>query len=503
MPGRERVSNVNWRKVIDNFRSGYQLGAPWEILVVELLANSLDAGARRIWIELEGEYPKVLRVVDDGRGMGNKEFVDYHNLGSLTKSRGYGIGWAGIGAKLYIDRCQEIYTETRSTKYRGASRWSFPKTEIAPVWREVDVRGLLGGSTGTAVEIVLSDKKDCQRISEEALKSGILANYNYVLEPLGSVVVSVNHDRIAPLDPRASALKVESVRSRLKEGGWIGGVLCLLPEDAPPGFALISIVVHGKTVGEQYDFRQFARIQNVDRISGYIQCDDLIHVTTTSKDNFNKRTSTWRDFDKKAGRIFSEWLQTIGQLRRTEPDRSFEDLAKEIARDVNRVLKLPEIGSLNLDLFHKFTRRLAVIADPEGGTLASEVTGQQLVPGTVGGPGDGEGVPVPGDDPGTGLLGDPEGETPSTQKQRRMRGGIQIAFDDVADRPERGWPDPGLQAIVVNRQNPAFQCAEALAQVSFYTIDVCFQVLCEVIEDESERTSALEALFQGFLRVTG
>ena len=32
-----------------------------------------------------------------------------------------------------------------------------------------------------------------------------------------------------------------------------------LSEDAPAGFALVSIVVHGKTIGEQYDFRQFGR----------------------------------------------------------------------------------------------------------------------------------------------------------------------------------------------------------------------------------------------------
>lgn len=502
LSSKQHVSNVNWRKVIDNFRSGYQIGAPWEILIVELLANSIDAGASQIWVETEGEYPKLLRVVDNGRGMTRKEFEDYHNLGSLAKHRGPGIGWAGVGAKLYIDRCQHVYTEARSKKFSGASRWSFPKSERAPIWKEVESHGLLRSGYGTAVEIMMSEPKDCRRMTDDMVESAILANYNYVMQPVGSTVLKFNERRLVAFDPRDDAVEAKEVSLKLKEGARVKGVLSLLDSEAPPGFGLISIIVHGKTVGDQYDFKQFARIKDAERIAGYVQCDELIHVTTTSKDNFNRKTSLWRDFDKKVGKIFSDWLRSIGHLEKVDVDRGLDDLAKEIQKDLNRVFKLAEIRNLNLDLFQSLTRRLTALSDPAGDAQGVEVPGQQLVPGTMGGGTEGGGVAVAGDESGQGIESSPLGSVPVSERPRRLRSGIQIAYHPVPQRADRAWPDPGLQAILVNTAHPAFRCAETSDAVAFYTIDSCFQVVCETIEDEEERSTTANQLFSAYLKVT-
>ena len=162
--------------MIENFRSGYQFIAPSEILMIELVANSLDAGAEDLAVDLEGDEVVHLVVTDNGHGMkSRKEFEEYHDLGSLTKSRGGGIGWAGIGAKLYIDRCDSIYTETRSASFTGASSWSFPKGEKAPKWREIPPHGLLRGKRGTAIEITISDRKEIQLCHETPWRGGYQA----------------------------------------------------------------------------------------------------------------------------------------------------------------------------------------------------------------------------------------------------------------------------------------------------------------------------------------
>ena len=498
------MSNVNWRKVIDNFRSGYQFVAPSEILITELIANGLDAGAEDISIGLDGDDVLHLLITDDGLGMkSRREFEAYHDLGSLTKTRGGGIGWAGIGAKLYIDRCDCIYTETRSVTFTGASQWSFPKREKAPIWRDVPPRGLLGGKRGTAIEISITDRKEVKRFSADGVAETILANYNYAMKPHGEAVIKVDGERIEPFVPSSIATKKEKVDVRLREGGEANGELCILSEDAPAGFALVSIVVHGKTIGEQYDFRQFARLKKPDHVAGYIRCDSLIHVTTTSKDAFNRRSSMWKDFDKRIGKIFSGWLDREGELEKVKQDLELEKLAADIQEDLNRVFSRPEIRELSLDLFQDYRNRLTPIADPNGLEVGSIVQGIQLTTGTFGGPNAGSGVLTEGDDPGAAITISEKGTETITPKQRRVHGGIRLTFASFPDRFERAWVDPGLQAIVVNDAHQAFKCADDLEAVFFYAIDCCFAVVTETIEDSAERDSVLSKLFAAYSSVSG
>jgi len=504
MTAREHTSNVNWRKVIENFRSGYQFIAPSEILMIELVANSLDAGAEDIAIDLEGDEVVHLVVTDNGHGMrSRKEFEEYHDLGSLTKSRGGGIGWAGIGAKLYIDRCDSIYTETRSASFTGSSHWSFLKVEKAPKWREVSPHGLLRGKRGTAIEITISDRKEVRRFSEEAIKETILGNYNYAMKPHGEAVLKLNGERIAPFVPAQTAIKTEGVDVKLREGGRATGVLSILREDAPSGIALVSIVVHGKTIGEQYDFRQFARLKDPDHVAGYIRCDPLIHVTTTSKDAFNRRTSLWKDFDKRVGKVFSAWLDREGELEKIKSDLELEKLAAEIQEDLNRVFSLPEIKQLSLDLFQDFRRRLTPIAVSTGIDKGSIVTGSQETSGTLGGQGVGSGVATEGDDPGTSIAKDEKGAEAVGQKERRVRAGIRLTFASFPESLERAWVDSAVQAIVVNNAHQAFKCAEDLDSISFYAIDCCFSVVTDTIEDPAERDRVLNKLFGAYSSISG
>ena len=69
--------------------------------------------------------PKAtLTVVDDGSGMRRRELTRYHDLATSTKTRGKGIGFAGVGVKLGLLICREVVTETRSGAARLATAWS-------------------------------------------------------------------------------------------------------------------------------------------------------------------------------------------------------------------------------------------------------------------------------------------------------------------------------------------------------------------------------------------
>lgn len=498
----KHVSNVNWRKIIENFRSAYQVGAPWEILISELIANSIDANARRIDLTIEGNCPKRVRIIDDGKGMNKKEFEDYHDLGSLAKRKGGGIGWAGIGAKLYIDRCVQIYTETKSKKFYGASKWSFPKTEKAPVWNEVKPIGLLHGKHGTAVEVLIDNPKECSLLQEKEVEGSILGNYNFVLEPLGSTIIRLNERRILPFDPRENAENFEEFKIRLK-GGEAYALFSIMKEDVPPGFGLISIIVYGKTVEAGYDFKQYASIKNPERISGYVRYDELVNAITTSKDTFNKKKAIWRVFEKKVGKQFADWLEKIGQRSRVDVDDGLESVAKEIEKDLNKVLNFPEIKDMNIDLFQKLSLRQATLKTSGGDIRGIEIVGQQPSRGVSPGIKGTEGYPVIGSEEGISIKEHDDGHIPAAKKQRRMRSGIKVAYQHLKEINERYFIDPGLQAIVINKSNPAFICAEFCNAVSFYTLESCIQVICEIMEDEEEKQKAVNRIYQAYMEMKG
>jgi hypothetical protein len=497
------VSNVEWRKVLENFRAAYQSMYPAEILVIEVIANSLDAGATHIALTVSSS-PKELqfRVTDNGRGMRSKdEFERYHDLGSLTKSRGGTIGWAGIGAKLYLDQCEQVYTETKSASFAASSDWSFRAGDKAPQWDEVKPEGLVPYKTGTTVEVSIAKHSEWAFFGEETLKRLVLQNYNYAMKPYGAAEIKIGDTNVEPFDPKGASSTPLNFELQLKSGEKVSGCFSLSSEAVPVGFELVSIVVNGKTVGEQHDFKQLARIKNIYRVTGFVRCDSLVQIVTTSKDSFNRKTPLWFEFSKKVGARFSDWLEKCGELSKLERDTDLEALAAELGKDLNRVFARPEIRALGLDLFQALAARKVAIRNESGEQKVKETDGSQTTTGTMGGSGEGAGVPTEGDEPGKGVRTDSSGDLPAVERTRRTRGGVNIAYVSQPDRPERAWADPGLAAILINQAHPAFQCADGLSSIPYYTAECCFTVVSESIESPEERDAIMRKLFLAFLTV--
>jgi hypothetical protein len=123
-----------------------------------------------------------------------------------------------------------------------------------------------------------------------------------------------------------------------------------------------------------------------------------------------------------------------------------------------------------------------------------------MVGGTIGGPGPGDLMSIEGPDFGKSIVPEPQGNIEATQKPRQSRGGIKITLGPLPDPNVRAWTDPGLQAIQVNTENPAFKCATMLNDIQFYLIDECLNVVCERIEEESERKATVNKMLSAYLK---
>ena len=109
-------TRVDLHHLLEDLRDAYP-GSIEETIITEMVANALDSGATRIDLITRSEE-STITVVDNGSGMQRRELVRYHDIAATTKKRGRGIGFAGVGIKLGLLVCEEVFTETkRGTKH--------------------------------------------------------------------------------------------------------------------------------------------------------------------------------------------------------------------------------------------------------------------------------------------------------------------------------------------------------------------------------------------------
>src|ERR1700704_3408654 len=147
-------TRVDLLHLLEDLRDAYP-GSIEETILTEIVANSIDAGAERIRIKTS-PAEAALTIADDGSGMPRGDLRRYHDLAASTKTRGRGIGFAGVGMKLALLVCKEVVTETRRGKSHIATAWHLASRHRAP-WKWIPPPGLTT-SRGTAVRLTLTNQ---------------------------------------------------------------------------------------------------------------------------------------------------------------------------------------------------------------------------------------------------------------------------------------------------------------------------------------------------------
>ena len=458
-------SSVNFENLIKDLADMYPFDVG-TVVLIELVANALDSKATRITIDYRPQE-KSLVVTDNGTGMTANGFDQYHDFAAGLKTRGMGIGFAGVGAKISFNIASAVITETRSESFTGGSNWYF-EAKKKLVWEEIAPLNLQGN--GTMVTVKFSKDVSLPFSSNEDIYSLLRQHYlplfdkkfldlyhhlGYYAEDLRFVV---NGQQFEPTDI-ASDYSLQHVREFFPEKARkrIGyGLFGLSGTEYVAGGNLCGILLctHGKVVKADM-FNQFP-YEVGPRILGVVEVPDFIYFLTSAKNDFVKRKRL-KEFEALYDPIrqeFKNWLSELGvQKLETVADEDALKLEKEIRKIIDDI---PELG----DFFGFRTPKKILSPDINGSSTAEMQEGTQITfPVGEGGGTGGEGMPEPGDDPGKAPVEKEDGNTPVKPISRTGRRGPKIAFANTPNREDLAWVDGN--SIVVNSGHPAYKKVDA------------------------------------------
>jgi len=494
-------TRVNLRRNLENLRDSYgEMESLEEIILVELIANSVDAEAYEIDIEISNG---VFSIKDDGRGMPGEGFREYHDLSESSKERGKSIGFAGEGSKLALLMARLVITETKQTESEDLhliSFWRLDGDYEAPyIFR--DPRKKEGGprdekwasllrvasaagvklptldDTGTKVAIFPMEKSSpllnpdwVKRVIQKhyfPLLDGNFADFYGLKRGEGTIGFSVN----------AQAVEIETISpdmvwrvsdSRTRYFGYLvrfedQGDIPLHMQD--PG---IYIAVYGKIITKGWDLLSVYPA-NRELLRGVLEFTELSRDLMSNKLGFEKRAphgKHLRDCLKTLSKKVMEVLEKKGEMgEKPEPEtpREIIDEASRIIKDMMK--EVPQMsdlleGLINIRKASLFSRE-SIIPHPEGPEKADRAPGQEPVVGDGAGTGgqgtglsQGEG-PLPGD----GYKEHPEGREPARREKRRIRGSLNYGETDFTTQfPEESALISKITSdtIFTNNTHPAF-----------------------------------------------
>ncbi len=505
-------TRVDLLHLLEDLRDAYA-GSLEETIVTEIVANSLDSGAHHIRFAAD-TAEATLTVVDDGAGMRRKDLIRYHDLATSAKTRGQGIGFAGVGIKLGLLVCEDVVTETRRNGHHLATRWALAGRHKAP-WKWMPPPGLLSGQ-GTAVRLKLqnglSPLLDGGFI-ETVLRRCFQPFFDAEITPLLSMhypagvsfeVNGVSLDRSARPSGELARLTVCVGRKRKPSAaGYVIRTEAPLSEDQHG----VAISTFGKVIKRGWEWLGLTPT-TPDRIGGLIEAPDLAGALTLSKSDFVRagaRGALFLAYRKAIQEAVSVRLEEWGDQR--EPaDPAKRRSLRPLERDLAQVL---------VEVAEEFPLLASLVERKAGGQ-------KRLPIGTTGGSEEGRSVVTASVTSQAEPEADLSGEPPSTfdrepaappdsvspegesripgdiplpgkpSRSRPMRYGLQIRFESHPDDPELGRLIES--AVVVNQGHPAYRRA-VTSRSEGYHIALCVALALAQLAAEPKETQAFVTTF--------
>ncbi len=409
---RQHDIEINVMHTLENFRDAYD--DETSVVVLEAMANALDAKANMVDITLKDQS---ITFKDNGPGMNRKQFRAYHKISGSTKTKGRGIGFAGVGAKVYLAIWKNTVIRTETYGDEGPFVSDMYVKHGTPKWNECNIATALRiRGTSYGVKLRENDYKSLQTKLHEIL----LNEFNPAL--LNGLTVTINDDKLEAWKPPHEFQTSDTVKVRHLVFPVTLTVMC---EDIPAKWRYLQYQVWGKNITtKKLEWAAEITEPYKNRVHVMIDAEKCSKYLKLNKSSFKSGQGPVGDMYKGVERWAHETLRKHGYVEK--PVGEIQRNAK-LSRFFQKLFKKPEYEWLNP-------------------SVTNEI-----------GPGKGAGA-------GNAKLPPEEPPRQSTDKERKnnkndSRGGsdLNITLVDRYGDPRDGWLDPETNNFVCNRQHPLYR----------------------------------------------
>lgn len=501
-------TRVDLLHLLEDLRDAYP-GALEETILTEILANALDSGASHIEV-LADPAAARLAIVDNGSGMTRRDLRRYHDVAASSKTRGQGIGFAGVGIKLGLLVSQEVLTETRRGKTHIATSWHLASRQRAP-WRWVEPPGWAADG-GTAVCLTLRNPLS-PLLDPGALTATVQRHFAPLLDDGFAAILSERYPLGVRFKVNGIAVDSEAATSgRAPIALRIGrrrkpaamGYLMRSDEPLPEERRGMGVSALGKVIVTGWDWLGL-NPADPERVGGLIEIPALAECLTLNKADFLRtgaRGSIYLLHRRAVQEAVAAQLAAWGNEESPRTDALRRRRARPMERDLATVLvdlaeDFPLLSSL-VDRQAGGQRRLPVAARAARGEALTAVA--PVSPDAIGA----ESAPLPGwsspepaappaDSPETTATpSDLPAETPALPAPASNRGrlrrpgryGLTIQFESRPDDDALGRL--AETTVWVNEAHPAFVRAAASRSEGYHLAATVALVLAPLAVEAHE-----------------
>lgn|GEM_PF-1170925 len=430
-----------------------------EVLLCEAFANAVD-----IFLEDKIKKPEINITFDrttsdvgyinfhnNGTPMTRKQFDKYHVIAGSYKEKGGGIGFAGVGAKVFLASPHggEIFTVTGKNNSDFMASRMFKTTDDVKFEEINNVVKIFPDEKyqhnyGTTYRVRLD--LHAYRYFKESIERIIQFWWNFALLN-NQFTVFVDGKKIKPFDPEIRHEKSFTWKKhKIKCYCWISR------NEIPETRRHIVYAIHGKRIMNEL-ISQPIRLKegNYNRVFCLVDVSHIAKHIRTDKESVagNWETNQTR---QAAQKFFVNFLTEQGLVGSDISKPQTSEIVNEVTKELDQLLKTKDFKDLNPFLSPR--KRLVPTPNKDGDIPVSEVEGEGMSEGTS--VIENSGGNEAGHGEGTAFVEDPDGNEPGKKVERKSKGIRIIPTDEYPDEPEESWVDDTKGAICINILHPFY-----------------------------------------------